>query len=214
MEQPTKTCHTCGKKKQSSEFSKHPNTKDGLNSTCRLCDRARHARRRERNIQRHKDGPSVTEKKCPRCATVKPAAEFPLNPSTETGLASYCSPCKLKYTQERARLPKVREASKANQKRARESDPERFFGYRIKKAYNITVEDYNRILDAQDGKCAICGAVPDGKLHVDHDHSCCPGQKRSCGQCVRGLLCTRCNTGLGMFQDSVSKLKAAIRYLA
>lgn len=48
---------------------------------------------------------------------------------------------------------------------------------------------------------------------VDHDHTCCPG-KRSCGRCVRGLLCNRCNRALGQFGDDIETLRRAVAYLA
>ena len=56
----------------------------------------------------------------------------------------------------------------------------------------------------QEGKCAICGEVPDHDLRVDHDH----GTKK-----VRELLCATCNSGLGHFHESQEKLQAAIAYL-
>lgn len=65
--------------------------------------------------------------------------------------------------------------------------------------FHITLEQYDELLAAQGGHCALCPATPDKhvkKLHVDHDHSCCPG-KRSCGKCVRGVLCVNCNSTLG-----------------
>lgn len=66
----------------------------------------------------------------------------------------------------------------------------------LKKAYDLTVEQYQKLVDAQDGVCAICDQPPKkNRLHVDHDHSCCPG-KVSCGKCIRGLLCTSCNSKL------------------
>ena len=57
----------------------------------------------------------------------------------------------------------------------------------------------------QGGVCAICGAVPpeDGSFHVDHDHE--TGR-------VRGLLCVRCNIGLGQLGDDVEVLSGAIGY--
>lgn len=81
--------------------------------------------------------------------------------------------------------------------------------------YKLTLEDYDALLDLQDGVCAICGDPPEvlgQNLHVDHDHICCPRGK-SCGECIRGLLCSKCNHGLGNFNDSIEKLKSAIEYL-
>lgn len=56
---------------------------------------------------------------------------------------------------------------------------------------------YLTILFNQDGRCP-CGIELESS-QIDHDHSCCPG-KRACSQCVRGLLCTRCNLLLGMVE--------------
>lgn len=56
----------------------------------------------------------------------------------------------------------------------------------------------------QDGKCAICNTVPK-VLCVDHDHA--TGE-------IRGLLCHRCNKGLGHFYDDLRMLETAIEYLA
>lgn len=87
----------------------------------------------------------------------------------------------------------------------------------LRHTYKMTLEEYDRILAAQGGGCAICGATDaDGagrRLHVDHDHSCCPGA-RACGKCNRGLLCKACNTGLGGFRDDLETLAAASRYLS
>jgi|688.fasta_scaffold797120_1 hypothetical protein len=87
--------------------------------------------------------------------------------------------------------------------------------YRIKKTYNITLDEYDKMLKNQDGKCAICLIEQSELAHslfVDHDRSCCPG-KESCGKCVRGLLCNNCNFGLGQFKDNETNMKSAIKYI-
>jgi hypothetical protein len=75
-----------------------------------------------------------------------------------------------------------------------------------RRSYVYTQEDvYTPLLSAQDGKCAICGCLPNGKrLSIDHDHN--DGK-------IRGLLCSNCNLALGLFKDSVTNLSKAISYL-
>ena len=78
---------------------------------------------------------------------------------------------------------------------------------RLKRLYNITMEDYNNIFRSQNGSCAICGGVntkTNKNLHVDHDHS---------GGDIRGLLCSRCNLALGMYRDSIEIHQSALTYL-
>jgi Autographiviridae endonuclease VII len=71
--------------------------------------------------------------------------------------------------------------------------------------YGISVEDYNALLVKQDGACAICKRKSDRTLCVDHCHST---------GVVRGLLCRKCNAGLGCYDDNPSFMLAAIEYLA
>lgn len=80
--------------------------------------------------------------------------------------------------------------------------------------FNITAADFDRMLEAQGNACAICLSPESGHVgwSVDHDHSCCSPQK-SCGKCVRGLLCFSCNIGLGHFRDDVAVIESAIAYL-
>lgn len=66
-------------------------------------------------------------------------------------------------------------------------------------------------LDAFDSSsCESCGS--DVKLHVDHDHACCPSGS-SCGKCVRGFLCAPCNQILGFAKDDIAQLKGLVSYL-
>lgn len=87
----------------------------------------------------------------------------------------------------------------------------------LKAKFGLSLEDYDRMLAEQGGTCAICPATEAGGRHntffaVDHDHACCPG-KGSCGKCVRGLLCAKCNFALGQFDDDPDRLMAAVAYL-
>lgn len=70
--------------------------------------------------------------------------------------------------------------------------------------YRLTLSDYDAILASQGGRCVNQGCRAEnsgsGRFHVDHDHSCCPG-KKSCGKCIRGLLCSSCNVALGYLGD-------------
>jgi len=80
------------------------------------------------------------------------------------------------------------------------------------KQYRLTPDDVERMRQNQGGRCAIC-QHPTEKLVVDHDHACCPKRKASCGQCVRGLLCQRCNVALGYWRDDPLLAIAAAEYL-
>lgn len=75
--------------------------------------------------------------------------------------------------------------------------------YKIEWRYGLTKNGFDRLLDSQNNKCAICGVAFGGKVRpcIDHDHNCCPG-KGSCGKCVRGILCYRCNTVAGFLTQN------------
>jgi ribosomal protein L24E len=84
----------------------------------------------------------------------------------------------------------------------------------LKQQFGLTLDDYNALLETQNGVCALCSKTPEENgraLAVDHDHSCCPG-KITCGKCIRGLLCTTCNQRLGTI-ESMSWMKLANNYL-
>lgn len=83
------------------------------------------------------------------------------------------------------------------------------------KRYSLTEIDYNILLANQENKCAICKTETpggNGTWHIDHDHTCCP-KTRSCGKCIRGLLCSECNNGIGKLKDDPQILFEAIKYL-
>lgn len=81
----------------------------------------------------------------------------------------------------------------------------------------MTRNDIDILLKNQNNACAICSEPFEGKFAIDHDHSCCPGKNlrkgKTCGKCVRGLLCRGCNHGLGNFRDRPDILLEAVAYL-
>lgn len=78
------------------------------------------------------------------------------------------------------------------------------------RAYRVSLKSYDRAVENQDGRCAVCRELPrDGqRLHVDHDHE--TGK-------VRGLLCGGCNSALGQMKerpDAICRLAAYADYCA
>lgn len=82
----------------------------------------------------------------------------------------------------------------------------------LKYRYGITEEDVLARLVEQNG-CAICHIENAKKWCVDHDHGCCPTTRKTCGKCVRGILCDPCNVGIAKLKDSPTIMAAAIEYL-
>lgn len=74
--------------------------------------------------------------------------------------------------------------------------------FRRLKLYGLTEQDYLRIVDEQNGACKICHRIK--RLVCDHDHIT---------GAFRGLICQRCNIGLGYFNDSVELFERAVDYI-
>lgn len=122
-------------------------------------------------------------KLCPRCLAWKPTDEFHRYMKGSDGYATVCKRCNKSSV--------------------------------LKRNYGITIDQYEVMLEAQGYACAICGEPhsDDSKLHVDHDHACCPERAKCCGQCVRALLCGPCNLGIGAFREEPERLEAAAAYI-
>lgn len=128
-------------------------------------------------------------KRCSRCKIEKPLGEFYKNAANQTGTPKgYMPHCKMCHAPEKR-------------------------NHDLKHRYGITIYEYNDMLAAQGGVCAICENpeiqidTRNGKLRdlaVDHSHET---------QKVRGLLCSLCNVGTGYFKDDPERLDAAANYL-
>lgn len=160
---------------------------------------------------------------CSKCKKLKNVSEFSRNNSTTRGFCYMCKGCLKEYystpqmkkkrndrTNENYRklnkdkLDKKKQAIKKWQKT---KSPEYFYWRNVKCKYGITEEEFYKTLRKQNNKCAICDVNLenlDYKPHIDHCHKT---------NKFRGILCQRCNHGLGKFKDNINNLKKAIDYL-
>jgi hypothetical protein len=159
-------------------------------------------------------------KQCKVCGEVKVLDDFYRSRGMRDGFRSDCKQCNLEARRlKNAADPqpnrdRVKRWQAANRERYRAKQREyaksgrRALANRksyLKRKYGISVEEYERMLERQNGRCAVCRQPPTGvSLHVDHDHE--SGR-------IRGLLCFTCNNSLGDMKDSEDRLAAAIDYL-
>lgn len=134
---------------------------------------------------------------------MRPREDFNKCKSRKDGLQGICKFCKPKRN--RKWYEANRERKKATTDKWQRLNTDKVKGYGLKK-YGITIEQYNLMLAAQNGVCAICKQPEKNKnLSVDHNHA--TGK-------VRALLCEHCNRGLGHFKDNPILCSAAATYLS
>lgn len=133
-------------------------------------------------------------KKCSKCKQIKDLTDFYDSKETKDGKNCYCKQCHSDASR------KWREKNRDKVKRLNRKG-------NYKKYYGITLEEYEHLFYRQGGKCKICKTHQTKLkklLSVDHDHNT---------NKVRGLLCQKCNQGLGMFNDCPDSLMQAAFYL-
>lgn len=174
-------------------------------------------------------------KRCTERSETKPLSEFHRHAQTSDGYRNQCKSCAAAYarkyraehkeelaayhrkhyaehkekrdTYQREYNAEHREEVNARSRRWRAENTERAVNISLKHRFDITLDDYNAMLEAQGSSCAICGRTPEEegrRLSVDHDHE--TGK-------VRGLLCNNCNRGIGYLQDNSSLCRLAANYL-
>ena len=139
------------------------------------------------------------KKKCSKCRITKSLCDFYKKSGSKDVYRSECKTC----TKE-CNMNYVNK----NQKRFKKSHHKAQLKFR----YNITLDEYDKLFEEQNGVCAICGKPETAinkhgtvwRLSVDHKHNT---------NKIRGLLCIRCNRGIGFFEDNINYLINAINYL-
>lgn len=146
-------------------------------------------------------------KQCKACTQLKPIDCFTKDMSKSDYKSIYCKECLAEdYKSKRdPNILSIIEKREINKLRKQQGKPSR------KKTnynrYGITMKWYDDAFKIQDGRCAICYGVSDNKksaLCIDHCHTT---------NKVRGLLCNKCNLGLGHFKDNLDIMKSALLYL-
>jgi hypothetical protein len=134
-------------------------------------------------------------KTCNICHASKPLDAFSVLKKGADGRHPACKACR--SDQSRAWYIKKRDEILEKRREWRKQS-----GAYRRQAYGMSNEEFNSLVAAQNGRCAICFEVPTGRgFHVDHCHR--TGR-------IRGLLCRGCNLALGnMKDDPISLIKAA-----
>ena len=166
-------------------------------------------------------------KKCSRCFELKDLDKFSKTGGTSTdGKHCYCKSCNSEYSKIRNSTPEAIEKrrlrleksrlvkneqnrtyykNRTNESKAKRADKQ--IELHLKKTYGITVTEYNKMLDEQEGKCFICQVHQNTmikRLAVDHCHE--TGK-------VRALLCSACNTSLGLLEEDEKRINNMLNYL-
>lgn len=139
--------------------------------------------------------PILFEKSCPSCKETRAISEFHKDKRNKTGYTSWCNVCRRK-----------------NAKKWVKENPDKAYRSRrntcLKRNYNITLQEYESLLVAQNHSCAICKTKsPGGRggiFVVDHCHKT---------NVVRKLLCTKCNCAIGLLNEDPKLFEAAKNYI-
>ena len=155
-----------------------------------------------------------TTKTCSKCKLIKDSSDFyPKmgrckechNKVTKTWAKknpekNRASSLKQYYKNPEKNITKVRKWQAENKER----DSLTKFKAHLKRTYGISYEEYCRMFDEQEGKCAICHNYSERRLDVDHNHTT---------NKVRQLLCSNCNTAIGLVDENIVILENIIAYL-
>ncbi len=143
----------------------------------------------------------MTIRTCSTCGTTKELNHnnFAPNKRCTNGLTRECRIC-----------CNSRRTKWANVNRVRTIEKSRYYEFiREMRNYGTTTAWYSDVLIEQKGLCSMCGHLSHHhgtiqRLQVDHNHECCDLHTKSCGKCLRGLLCADCNINLSYLEKFLS----------
>ena len=144
---------------------------------------------------------------CPKCGIDKDKLDFGKRPDGIL-LRSHCLTCEQKGLKERrsADMERTRRWGRKHDKKRH--TPERTRNTMLKTRYGLTHEEYLSMLNSQNNRCAICEADETRRGNknfcIDHCHE---------SNKIRAILCSNCNSALGLFKDSPELMEKAAEYI-
>lgn len=170
-----------------------------------------------KHYMQHRSRGTLSEDLHPRATRAGAHSLTSIDREGKRAICSICGPVKVRVRDRGSARGGVECGNRVSEYRARHKlrYPERYKEWdrardrdrraqSLWKKYRLTLEDFDRMAHDQGGACAICGEVPAGNLHVDHDHK--TGE-------VRGLLCMGCNVAIGHMRENRDALQKAAAYL-
>lgn len=191
-----KTCVKCNNKQSINKFYKIKTQPDGYDYYCKEC-------RKTSSLASHRFG-----KKKPKCSI------------EDCQRGNYAKNlCRIHYERNRRHGSTNLKNYGRDYYEAIGASYEKVRKDHLRRRFKLTVEQYEEM--AKNG-CEVCGIqpLPHKKLHVDHDHKCCPPKLdkngyrtavNSCGLCVRGIVCDKCNQAIGRYEKGTLRPEYPLR---
>lgn len=219
----TKQCSKCRVEKSLNDFYKKKSAVSGISSWCKMCELTAKRAYHKKTYVPHPKLPVIKDgtKKCSKCGTWKPFKAFSSHSRCVAGVQSMCRECT--NTMGRVRYSKfpeavvtvgykictcckqTRVAAEFNRQRSSKDGLHCYCRACLAaRSHGLTALDIEQMRQRQNNCCKICAQEFEKAPYIDHNHA--TGK-------VRGLLCLKCNSALGFFQDNPNILKAAAQYL-
>lgn len=189
-------------------FYKSKKNKDGFYLWCKECFKKKKKESKESGIfkrrklpyeKNHRNNNDVLEKKCGECGVWFPknSQYFYERKEGADGFRDTCKECRVKYRYKNAeRIKQYETEHKKERKTAK-----------LKRDYNLSLNEYNIMLEKQNNNCCICGEIlklGSGGCAIDHCHL---------NNKIRGIVCQPCNVTMGLLKENIDTLKSMITYL-